>query len=333
MGRRRGLVDFLLLIGSFNSCYPAAAAAPAFQPAPQPPTIPRCWLHWPSPSALNDCRRHRRGSSRATMAMEGVEPPSPEAAAAEDFLGRLQGAVEAQTFVRLTLTNRPAKAAAAAGGGGPEQPPPVDKLLARLIEGDRMTIDYTHPTSTTTQTLSLEEAPAALSLSLQAALASSRLKASRLFTTEGDWILEQSKGGLLRLYRNKATFTSVEVGSHDRTKKRRLAMPGLLEEGERGEEGAKGGRGFLEAYGILDSRGQPKKGMRDKHRQIERFVEILEAQLRHWDDDDDNDGGDDGGDGEPRRRRGRRLRLLDAGCGRGLLTFAAYEFLTRRVRV
>jgi len=42
-------------------------------------------------------------------------------------------------------------------------------------------------------------------------------------------VLEKNKAGL-RLYKTKATFTSVEVGAHDRAKKRRLAMPGLVDE-------------------------------------------------------------------------------------------------------
>lgn len=259
----------------------------------------------------------------------------------QDFLGRLQRSLlEERTFVRLTLTNGKGKGSGVEDSEMQQQPqptsPPVDKLLARLIEGasggsgggassdPRVQVVYTHPTSATTKTLALAEVPASLAQSLRGALVAGRLKAARLFTTEGDWVLERGKGGRLRLYRNKATFTAVEVGAHDRAKKRRLAMPGLDEEDGGGEEGAggataAGAAGFMEAYGILDSRGQPKKGMRDKHRQIERFVEILEAQLRQWEEADCASA-----DGP------RRLRLLDAGCGRGLLTFAAYEFLTAR---
>ena len=280
------------------------------------------------PPSLHSCRPPRiRRAAGTRMAAESLG----------DFVGRLgRSLVGEGTFVRLTLSNSKPKEPQPSADASQ----PVYKLLARLIEGSggssgdaspsapRVQVVYTHPTSTTTKTLPLAEAPASLVESLQASMASARFKASRLFTTEGDWVLEKNKAGL-RLYKTKATFTSVEVGAHDRAKKRRLAMPGLLDgaegEGEGEEEKRpRHGGGFLEAHGILDSRGQPKKGMRDKHRQIERFVEILEAQLLGLHETHEQ--------GERQGAGPRRLRLLDAGCGRGLLTFAAYEYLTFSVR-
>ncbi|KAM3575258.1 hypothetical protein VYU27_002844 [Nannochloropsis oceanica] len=243
-------------------------------------------------------------------------------------------------FVRFTLTNNPAPPKDASN-------PVIEKLQARLVTSGSdkskpptFQIVYTHPTSTTTKNYALTDAPAVL----RGHLASTGpLKAARLFTTAEDWVLEVRKNtGRARLYRNKATFAEVEVGTHDRQKKRRLALVSLTEEEKEGgkEEGNGDGKemgeaarvmlsssismtknSFLHEYGILGPGGRPKAGMKDKFRQIEKFVEILASQLK------------EGSDNESTAMSAadlqkKTLKLLDAGCGKGYLTFAAYEYLT-----
>ena len=69
---------------------------------------------------------------------------------------------------------------------------------------------------------------------------------------------------------------------------------------------------WMRGLGVLDRRGRPKRGMESKRRQILRFVEILDHMLRGV---------------EPTERG---LSLVDMGCGRGSLTFAAYQLLIAR---
>ncbi len=66
---------------------------------------------------------------------------------------------------------------------------------------------------------------------------------------------------------------------------------------------------WLEALGVTRPDGQPREGMGGKLKQIHRFVEILSHLLADV-------------------PRGGPLRLVDLGCGKGYLTFAAYEWLT-----
>jgi hypothetical protein len=65
---------------------------------------------------------------------------------------------------------------------------------------------------------------------------------------------------------------------------------------------------FLQALGILDSRGQPRRQMGDKHRQIHQFVEIVAPILQDL-------------------PRDRPVRIVDMGAGKGYLTFALHAFL------
>ncbi len=85
---------------------------------------------------------------------------------------------------------------------------------------------------------------------------------------------------------------STIVTSHDRPKSRLL------------DESAP----FLRAVGITDQHGRIKPTARAKHRQVERFVEILSHTL-----DADVPA---------------TIRAVDLGCGAGVLTLATYHYLT-----
>lgn len=245
-------------------------------------------------------------------------------------------------FVRFTLTNNPAPPK-------DTSTPVIEKLQARLVasgsddsQPPKFQIVYTHPTSTTTKNYALADAP----VIVRGHLASTGpLKAARLFTTAEDWVLEVGKSAdKARLYKNKATFTEVEVGTHDRQKKRRLTLV-PLEEDEAKEEGREEGdeedigevgrallsssasttkRSFLHEYEILGPGGRPKAGMKDKFRQIEKFLEILASLLKEENDNENGNGVAASASGVQEKT----LTLLDAGCGKGYLTFAAYEYLT-----
>jgi SAM-dependent methyltransferase len=111
-------------------------------------------------------------------------------------------------------------------------------------------------------------------------------------TLDADWQLSHSRGGSPRLTRHRPSATTI-VTSHDRPK------PRLLDESAP----------FLHAVGITDQQGRLKPTARAKHRQVERFVEILSHTLGDW------------GDGT--------IRGVDLGCGAGVLTLATYHYLTQ----
>ena len=67
---------------------------------------------------------------------------------------------------------------------------------------------------------------------------------------------------------------------------------------------------FLQTIGIMTAEGKIRAGMRDKFRQINRFLQLMEEG------------------GVLEEQPDSPLRVVDCGCGNAYLTFAAYHYLT-----
>jgi hypothetical protein len=119
-------------------------------------------------------------------------------------------------------------------------------------------------------------------------------------TLAGDLQLSHSRAGIARLARHRPSASTI-VTDHDRPKARLI------------DEAAP----FLRAVGITDEHGRIKPTARAKHRQVERFVEILSHTLE--------DGNEDARDGATNVTT---IRAVDLGCGAGVLTLATYHYLT-----
>jgi SAM-dependent methyltransferase len=115
-------------------------------------------------------------------------------------------------------------------------------------------------------------------------------------TLDADLQLSHSRAGAARLTRHRPSASAI-VTTHDRPKARLV------------DEAAP----FLRAVGITDQHGRIKPTARAKHRQVERFVEILSHTL-----DDTSEGANEGS----------TIRAVDLGCGAGVLTLATYHYLT-----
>lgn len=116
---------------------------------------------------------------------------------------------------------------------------------------------------------------------------------AHLFTTERTWQLDRKKKGW-RLSRSKPVAAAADP-AHDRAKQRVMELDPR----------------WLTELGVLDARGKVRRGMQAKHRQILQFVDILSHTL-------------------DRMPELESLRVVDMGCGKGLLTFAAWQLLTER---
>jgi SAM-dependent methyltransferase len=118
-----------------------------------------------------------------------------------------------------------------------------------------------------------------------------------LFTIERDTRIEFNRKREARLSTHTPTFSERPALSHDRKKQRFVEPEGNV---------------YLRALGVTNERGEVRPGMADKFRQVNKFVEILSGLVAS----------------SPLARE-RKLSVVDMGSGKGYLTFAVYDYLSR----
>ncbi len=103
---------------------------------------------------------------------------------------------------------------------------------------------------------------------------------------------------------NKAVVKSIEIEeakivdlSHDKTKKRLIDTTQNV---------------YLQELGILDNEWRVKPSMQDKYKQINKYIEIIEGIIKNINVD-------------------RSFSIVDMGSGKGYLTFALYDYLSRKM--
>ncbi|HEY5690906.1 MAG TPA: SAM-dependent methyltransferase [Cyclobacteriaceae bacterium] len=119
-----------------------------------------------------------------------------------------------------------------------------------------------------------------------------------LLTTAGDVVLRVSKKGKMALSRTKPTHYAVPPKSHDKQKIKRAGSTDL----------------YLNKLGITDHHGKVIPKMADKYKQINKYLEVMEEQLKSV-------------------PSSRILKIVDMGAGKGYLTFALYDFLSNKLKI
>ncbi len=209
--------------------------------------------------------------------------PLPEMSDRDRFLEKLRVSLESGAFVKLTLS-QPTDAVK-----------DLRNLYARIVElrdGSHVSCVWRYATRDVTKNFAPPEA-----LETIGALLGHELERAHLFTTTGDWHLRCDAAGEGRLKAARPAFLQLPQPDHDREKTRAISTRS----------------DFLRALGVTNADGQPRPGMTDKLRQIERFTELL----GHLVDD------------SPLREK-REVRVVDMGAGKGYLTFATHEFFRAR---
>lgn len=162
----------------------------------------------------------------------------------------------------------------------------------RLKGGPCLTLVWRHETRDITKNFPVPEA-----LALLEPLIGGQFAAAHLFTTTATVQLEVRDGRPPRLHVGPPTAGSaVREENHDRAKKRPVAAD----------------QAWLCALGVTTAEGRVRAGMEAKFRQVNRFVELLTPLLD-----------------EAALPADRPLSLVDMGCGKGYLTFAAHACLGR----
>ena len=163
-----------------------------------------------------------------------------------------------------------------------------------LREGPRLQFVYRHGTRDMAKNFEQAEA-----LQLIDELVGGDFRYANLFTTLLTANLEFRDGRNSRFLEGKPAHSEPPPTAHDQSKQRRIDPKGA----------------WLRGLSVTADGGKVAKGMEAKFRQIDKFVEVLaslmaEAQL------------------VPSIEK--PVHLIDMGCGKGYLTFAAYDWLNRQ---
>jgi|SRR6185503_9855443 len=165
----------------------------------------------------------------------------------------------------------------------------------QLRQGPRLSLVWRHATRDVTKNFSDDEA-----IALLADMVEREFGSAHLFTTRLSAQLEFREGKAARFVESKPAHTGPPQVSHDQLRQRPIDPHSR----------------WLRALGVTTDHGKIAKGMEPKFRQINKFVEVLDHLM------------DEG----PHKRNPKdasqsAIELLDMGCGKGYLTFAAYQWL------
>ena len=128
---------------------------------------------------------------------------------------------------------------------------------------------------------------------------------AHLFAADVNAQLECQPDGTARLRTMRAAGTTPPVAAgHDRAKQHPVRADAR----------------WLRELGVTNAQGRPREGMADKLRQVQRFAELLAPLI-------------DEAFPAARQEGSPPLRLVDAGSGKGYLTFALAEVLGERARI
>lgn len=199
-----------------------------------------------------------------------------------EWLSALNGALSAGTFVKLAL-NKPTERAGDLKS--------ID-LRPLLIKGEiKLSFTYHHKTNDIVKNYTLEEARALIVANL-----SDKFANGRLFTLDADLQLTRQGEGHA-IHRHPATEKTAPRLDHNRAKNHIL----------RGDKGWMHGLGLSDATGIILPTAQ------DKFRQINKYIETLDALIKQLPTD-------------------KKLNIVDMGAGKGYLTFALYDHLINTLK-
>jgi len=161
-----------------------------------------------------------------------------------------------------------------------------------LRAGPQLSFVYRYATKDVTKNFSHEEGVARIT-----ELLGGDFQTGHLFTTSQSAQIELRPGRKPKLTLNKTARTAPPSTSHDRKRERAIGV----------EQNH-----WLHLLGVTTAEGTVREGMGDKFRQIGKFTEILQHSLM-----------------AAKLDPTQPLRLVDMGCGKGYLAFAARNLLER----
>ena len=201
------------------------------------------------------------------------------------FLESFEGCFSDGSFIKLTLGKKSSKAST------------LNNVYFRpvLIKNEKLlSVVFRHQTSDITKNLSLAEGLVFLNENLGTAF----LTAS-LFTSKEDIQVLFNIKREARIFSGKPSLAALQEFDHDKIKRRLIKTEGSI---------------YLQKLGLTSSDGKIIPSMNDKFRQIDKYIEIIDSNLKESMPD-------------------KPFTIADMGSGKGYLTFALYDHLANNLKM
>jgi hypothetical protein len=199
------------------------------------------------------------------------------------FLDKLALAADSRELIRLVVSNPKDKSSDLKS---------VIVTLAQLKRGYRMNIVYRHTTRDITKNYEFSEGTGLIGGMIEKDFLN-----ADLFTGKENVRLVTSPSGKIKVTVHEPTLQPVTEFSHDRVKPRLIKTVGNI---------------YLRELGITNSNWEIRREMSDKFKQINRYIELLEPEIRDLSLTAD-------------------YHVVDMGSGKGYLTFALYDYLANHL--
>lgn len=173
----------------------------------------------------------------------------------------------------------------------------LQKIIFRLVEisNERMlSLTYRFETKDFTKNFSIKEGIAVMKDNL-----GKDFMSAFLHSIHNDFDLISNRRGQFKIQYNKPSYTKIPPRTHDKQKVRVVESQ----------------NDFLYHLGICTKEGKVKADKQGKYRQINKFIEIFEAQFKNTDAYLKDD-----------------IKIVDMGSGKSYLTFALYDYIVNKTK-
>jgi len=195
------------------------------------------------------------------------------------FFDKLAHIFDAKELIKLIVSNQKNKSSDLQS---------IIITIAQLKRGYRLNFVYRHATKDITKNYEFAEGMELLKKALAA-----DFNNADLFSNHENVSLVTTPAGKVKMSTHEPTLQPVTAFHHDRLKARLVNTIGNI---------------YLRELGITNANGEVRREMSDKYKQINRYIELIEPEIKELTLPSD-------------------FHVVDMGSGKGYLTFALYDYL------
>jgi hypothetical protein len=200
------------------------------------------------------------------------------------FFRQLETLVANKELIKLNLSNRRNRAS------------DLKNIIVSLVElkgGLKLSFVYRHETNDITKNFEITEG-----LEMIAKAMVDDFFNADIFSITQNFSLIIQPSGKAKTKKSEPLLQAPPSLKHDRIKERLIAPQGNV---------------YLRELGITNANGEVRHEMMDKYKQINRYIELLDPEIKELDPD-------------------HELHVVDMGAGKGYLTFALYDYLVKTMK-